>query len=277
MQAKFISSHLGNAINDLELQYHRVTPSGNQTGPTSQPRAVTSIYASSVEEKIHALRINFDGDFQIEGRPLIMRPDRPTKGGTETGLRVWDCGIMLAKYIDRNMTVAQCSGLKVVEVGCGTGIAGLSLALKGADVTLTDLPSVECRTNDHIALNADNIAAAGGSACFKLLDWRKLGVWDNSETYDWVLAADCVWHHSFINDFTKALVLLCNKDPSRTRVLFGHKLRSSDLNEPLFEHLRKNSFTIQKVNRELLHPDYLNAKSDVYVLQLQEAVQIPSF
>ena len=67
--------------------------------------------------------------------------------------------------------------LQVVEVGCGTGIAGLSLALKGADVTLTDLPSVQDRTDDHIALNADNIAASGGSACFKILDWRKIGAW----------------------------------------------------------------------------------------------------
>ena len=84
------------------------------------------------------------------------------------------------------------------------------------------------------------------------------------------ISTDAAWVNPYI-----PILHLC-ASYSRTRVLFGHKLRSPDLNEPFFEHLRKNFFTIQKVTRELLDPNYLNAKSDVYVLQLQEAVHIPS-
>jgi predicted nicotinamide N-methyase len=46
----------------------------------------------------------------------------------------WRAASGLDRYLDR----MQIEGMRVLEVGCGTGHAGISAAMRGADVTLTD-------------------------------------------------------------------------------------------------------------------------------------------
>jgi predicted nicotinamide N-methyase len=63
------------------------------------------------------------------------------------GTTVWDASIVLAKYLERGMRKGELSRPKVsgkrgLELGAGMGLAGLSLALLGADVTLTDVAEV---------------------------------------------------------------------------------------------------------------------------------------
>eukprot|EP00462_Mataza_sp_D1_P009222 CAMPEP_0175155146 /NCGR_PEP_ID=MMETSP0087-20121206/20795_1 /TAXON_ID=136419 /ORGANISM="Unknown Unknown, Strain D1" /LENGTH=454 /DNA_ID=CAMNT_0016442233 /DNA_START=6 /DNA_END=1370 /DNA_ORIENTATION=- len=57
--------------------------------------------------------------------------------GSGTGAMIWECGIVLAKYVENNLA-EQLEGKNVLELGCGTGIVGLCLAALGANVWLTD-------------------------------------------------------------------------------------------------------------------------------------------
>ena len=224
--------------------------------------------AQNIEKRIHALRLRFDGDFTIDGQPLLLEADPPTVPTKETGHRVWDCGIVLAKYVDRTLTRAECSPLKVVEVGCGTGIGGLALALKGADVTLTDLPGVAERTQRSVQLNKPLVHGVGGAVQFRVLDWRQLHDWDGPTVFDLIVATDCVWHQSFIDPFTKALLFFVQQNPVHCKVLMAHKVREEVLGEPFFAHLRTNGFALERVPQEHLDPLFTNNKSDIWELRL---------
>ena len=79
-------------------------------------------------------------DLPTTGVTLRLSQD-PNSGNL--GLTVWDASIVLAAYADRNsgkgdLCRARVAGKRVIDLGSGAGVAGLALALLGADVTLTD-------------------------------------------------------------------------------------------------------------------------------------------
>jgi predicted nicotinamide N-methyase len=58
---------------------------------------------------------------------------------------VWDSSIVFAKYMEHNPQLfcsSDISGKTLLELGSGCGLAGLSFMVKGAEVTLTDLPHI---------------------------------------------------------------------------------------------------------------------------------------
>lgn len=61
--------------------------------------------------------------------------------------------------------------VQVLELGSGTGIVGISAALLGGRVTLTDLPEAMVPLTSNIAKNVDSITDAGGTARALVWDW----------------------------------------------------------------------------------------------------------
>merc|ERR1712129_482158 len=66
------------------------------------------------------------------------------------GARIWDAGVALATLLGDDPATAE---KRIVELGSGTGIAGLSAAFAGADVVLTDRSDVMALLNQNIARN----------------------------------------------------------------------------------------------------------------------------
>ncbi|KAA0146060.1 hypothetical protein FNF29_08271 [Cafeteria roenbergensis] len=91
---------------------------------------------------------------EVAGHSLALAQD-PSSGNH--GHVVWDAAGDLAKYLLEGSKRRDVRGKRVVEVGSGTGAAGLLLAMAGATVALTDLPSV-------VPLLAANAARVLGSA-----------------------------------------------------------------------------------------------------------------
>lgn len=92
----------------------------------------------------------------IIGRSLQVIQKRTAHADAEimqmgTGAVVWEAGVVLAKYLEKEaLTSAQqstrsvWSGHHILELGCGTGVAGLAAALLGAHVVVTDLQGTCC-------------------------------------------------------------------------------------------------------------------------------------
>jgi len=63
---------------------------------------------------------------------------------------VWPAGLFLAE----TMTTFPCNGKRILEIGCGLGLASLVLHRRGADITSTDRhPLAETFLEENLALN----------------------------------------------------------------------------------------------------------------------------
>ena len=125
-----------------------------------------------------------DGD-ACQRCPLPSAAPAPRRDGT--GTMVWECGIVLARlFATRHGRRALAGGGSVVELGAGTGIAGLAAAdLGAAEIVLTDAEIDGAVTNAarHSVEIAVRTLAWGDAAALAAL----------RPPFDLVLAADVVY------------------------------------------------------------------------------------
>ncbi|KAF2820731.1 VPS28-domain-containing protein [Ophiobolus disseminans] len=99
----------------------------------------------------------------------------PTLTGDDLGLKTWAASYLLAKRL-HTMDLVQPKPqerLQVLELGSGTGLVGLAMAGLGADVVLTDLPSINSNLAHNADTNSDTVARNGGSVRTGILDWTQ--------------------------------------------------------------------------------------------------------
>mmetsp|Transcript_26381 Transcript_26381/g.84546 ORF Transcript_26381/g.84546 Transcript_26381/m.84546 type:complete len:311 (+) Transcript_26381:202-1134(+) len=134
-------------------------------GPSAQRREVQTTFDA-----------RFRASVELHGLLIHQEPGTFDDGfdGLDTGCTVWDAARATAEQLlaGRRPLARLVAGKRVVELGSGTGLAGLACAAAGAShVTLTDLP---CR----LPLLRRNVRANGwlatlggcGLAC-SALDW----------------------------------------------------------------------------------------------------------
>jgi predicted nicotinamide N-methyase len=99
----------------------------------------------------------------------------PTMTGDDLGLKTWAASYMLAKRLHTLNLLPSSSQtrLQVLELGSGTGLVGLAMAGLGADVILTDLPSIHANLARNAQSNSAIVAHNTGSARAGVLDWTK--------------------------------------------------------------------------------------------------------
>jgi predicted nicotinamide N-methyase len=120
--------------------------------------------------------------------------------GLGTGATVWPAAHVLSKYMEHRWPLKSggMKGLRVIDLGSGTGAVGLVARILGAEVVLTDQEQLSflMHENTSRALEAMNLSAlASGSASegvtVATYDW---GLDDNhlSPPFDVVIVSDCV-------------------------------------------------------------------------------------
>ncbi|XP_012088473.1 methyltransferase-like protein 23 isoform X2 [Jatropha curcas] len=124
----------------------------------------------------------------------------------EYGLFVWPCSVILAEYVWQQRD--RFSGARVVELGAGTSLPGLTAAKLGSDVTLTD---------DSNRLEVlDNIRKVLG------LTW---GIWDEaifSLKPTIILGADVLYEASAFDDLFATLTFLLQNSPGSVLITTYH-------------------------------------------------------
>eukprot|EP00397_Hematodinium_sp_SG-2012_P004289 GEMP01004300.1.p1 GENE.GEMP01004300.1~~GEMP01004300.1.p1 ORF type:complete len:612 (+),score=186.03 GEMP01004300.1:148-1836(+) len=235
---------------------HAMAPSLNSVTPRKDAAAIVDpnvnrrVVVKNSGERMLSLESEFNGDFLVNGHPLLLNVDHPTKPN-ETGFRVWDAGIVMAKYIE--FKKVEFPKQRVLELGCGSGITGISWALCGHDVVLSDRALIQERTDGNVLRNRAAIAAAGGSISFQVLDWTDLGNYQD-DSFDCVLASDVIWSQTFIVPFLTALQRVTKES---TRILMGHKVRSKELDTQFTDACLDMGFEVV----EQIHPsDFLGDK-----------------
>ncbi|KAI0052555.1 S-adenosyl-L-methionine-dependent methyltransferase [Auriscalpium vulgare] len=148
----------------------------------------------------------------------------------------WPAGEVLARYLARHRGPPSLAGARVLELGSGTGLVGLIAARLGAHVWITDQPPLLPIMANNIRINdlAPQVTAAE-------LNWGEPLPCSIPQTFDFVLAADCVY---FEPAFPLLVATLCALVPTSSpgpEVLFCYKKRRKA--DKRFFALLKKHFT----------------------------------
>lgn len=164
--------------------------------------------------------------FEFAGRTLTVFQNWSDVGVAAV---VWDAAIVLGRYLEK--IAAQLHGKKVIELGAGTGFAGIVASLLGGNVTITDRKMALNVTRMNVE---GNLGKDQNSVAIKELEWGQ-DVSSFSPPFDFVLGADVVYIEETFNDLQKTLQDLCDEN---SIVLLSCKIRY-DRDKRFFELLSK--------------------------------------
>lgn len=187
------------------------------------------------------------------------------------GHRVWDGAMIICKWFERCAQDGTLFGERIVELGSGTGIAGLvaSKLTGGSHSILTDVPAIVPRIEQNIQAH----------------DWIQRAqamplMWGNEEHLarvierlgglpDTVIASDMAAPVKHVEDFMQTLKGLMPPErtsdtPSARLLLLVQHHR--DFTPPLLEACRVLYHVVEVPNSEL-HPDYTSPRHSVYTVR----------
>ncbi|GFQ86717.1 protein-lysine methyltransferase METTL21D [Trichonephila clavata] len=184
----------------------------------------------------------------------------------DVGSVVWDAGIVLGKYLDHvHDSKNNLNGKIVIDVGSGTGVAGLFAAALGAEVILTDLPEVVPLLEKNIELNK---AVLKGAASASVLEWGKLE--KIFPIPDLILVSDCIYYEMSVKKLVPTLNELSDSD---TDILISYEDRVLGNKKELLKNFLdalKQYFSIEIIPKTLQHPDFQS--DDIHLLKCKKKI-----
>jgi len=198
---------------------------------------------------------------------IFQAPDLPPDIAKDVGhgAVVWDAAVIFTKYLEisSKFSGSTLQNKRVIELGAGTGLAGLAFMLKGAFVTLTDTKAVIdhiTKPNAESIYSKNNISSHLHKPICEEIDWnQEYPALNDSIEYDYCLLTDCVFSVDFAPKLVQQLVRVCNL---KTQVIVCHEIRDEEANQLFLDHFSKY-FKVKKVSMKKLHPDY---KNDLVIL-----------
>jgi len=167
------------------------------------------------------------------------------------GMVVWQSGFVLAELLLRRPPLGSWPGVRVLELGAGTGITGIALALAGARVMLTDLPHILPLTRENVTANLRPIHAAmvaehrWGSDATPLL--QLCGGYP-----DIIAAADCIYETQFHGALLSTLQQCMG---SHSQAFFSYRNRTAK-EQTFAATAAAHGFAVETVPTEQLAEDY---------------------
>ncbi|XP_031752905.1 protein-lysine methyltransferase METTL21C isoform X1 [Xenopus tropicalis] len=136
---------------------------------------------------------------------------------------VWHAAKALCHYLEENREELNLKNKKVLEIGSGTGLVSIVACILGAEITATDMPN--CLGNLRY-----NLSRNTKGKCLHNPEVREL-VWGqdleanfpkSSCLYDYILAADVVYHHTYLGELLETMKHLCQPE---TELIWANKFR----------------------------------------------------
>uniref|UniRef100_A0A3P9L389 Uncharacterized protein n=1 Tax=Oryzias latipes TaxID=8090 RepID=A0A3P9L389_ORYLA len=136
---------------------------------------------------------------------------------------IWPAALSLCHYLDTHRDHLSLVDKAVLEIGAGTGLLSIVAALLGAWVTATDLPEV--LSNLRVNLSRNTRGRCRHTPQVAPLSWG----FDLEHTYpssvyryDYVLAADVVYHHDYLDELLATMKHFCQPG---TTLIWANKVR----------------------------------------------------
>lgn len=163
-----------------------------------------------------------------------------------TGTLIWSAGVRLSQHIVKNRT-QELKGARVLDLGSGTGIVGISAACLGAHVMLTDMRDILPQIMENVQENGAIVEAAGGSATVQELDWNQPDDEVLDQDYDWVFGSDVTYTEEALLPLAKLLrqIVLTNE---QCVVKLAHMHRSKELDKAMRETFHDEGLMLRPVD-----------------------------
>ena len=162
---------------------------------------------------------------------------------------------------------ANANGIQVLELGAGTGLAGLSAGfLWKASVLLTDLDGVLPGIKDNIRLNDDLLNSHSASACCGTLDWRDPSVitlypatsagrvmCEETQKPGIILAADTMYAEEQPEILTNTIVAWLRKDRfSRAMICYPMRVAYIEYMQEFWQRMSDAGLAVAQEGRDEL-------------------------
>ncbi|XP_005111925.1 protein N-lysine methyltransferase METTL21A isoform X2 [Aplysia californica] len=137
--------------------------------------------------------------FQLAGEEFVIQQNWMGHGVAAV---VWDSAVVLAEYMHTHPQLVRGKG--VLELGAGTGLAGLVAASLGAEVVVTEREEAMNHLSSTVESNAKG---KSWKISAQVLDWRSSS-YDSSDVLpncDVVLGADIIYIEDTFHDLLKTL------------------------------------------------------------------------
>lgn len=129
-----------------------------------------------------------------DGKDLEISLHEPSLTGDWVGFKTWGSAFLLAQKLQSIAAtyLGQLSRPSVLELGSGTGLAGLvAAALWSTNVVLTDLPEILPNLAKNAETNRAAVESRGGSVSIEELNWADVRLHQGS--YEVVMAVDALY------------------------------------------------------------------------------------
>eukprot|EP00775_Hariotina_reticulata_P013046 gene13044-13173_t len=209
---------------------------------------------------------------------INQKPHAITAKKLGVGACAWEGEMLLAAYLLAAAPRHRYTGMVVVELGSGPGLAGLLAAKMGARVIITDKAVVLPLIQENIILNAISSQPSStcpGAATAEELEWGADGFEDRvrqlaSHKPELILAADCCYiDQDGTSPSTPHFIQACRGlcQPS-TRVLVSFELRSTAVKNTFLTEADKVFSKVRRVPVSSLPRCFRVEHIELYELQL---------
>ena len=163
--------------------------------------------------------------------------------------------------LERTLVSATYKRLNVLELGCGCGIVGISVAqtIPDCSVMLTDMPEVEEIVNRNISSMNPAISSR---VHFEALDWEaELPPKVREKTMDMILVADCTYNPDSAPALVRTIEALLARSPKAIVVV---SMKTRHPTEAIFFEFISAANLVQASHSKVALPDS-DTPIDIYV------------
>eukprot|EP01100_Stratorugosa_tubuloviscum_P002810 TRINITY_DN1664_c0_g1_i1.p1 TRINITY_DN1664_c0_g1~~TRINITY_DN1664_c0_g1_i1.p1 ORF type:complete len:309 (-),score=154.46 TRINITY_DN1664_c0_g1_i1:199-1080(-) len=211
-------------------------------------------------------------EMQIEQIPITIN-QKPGKEviGESTGFTVWDCAIVLSKYLEWNYggsnKTNKFDNEMILEVGSGTGLLGIvcGLIFENSKFILTDqLPLLEL-IEQNVDVNTQIIPKLKNRISVQELNWgENANHLQPRPPFRWIIVCECVYVNLPAKPLVDSLILLSDEN---TRILMAYEHRCDYWRRYWFDELASPHFEFERIPQEKYHPDYQADDIELYIIK----------